>query len=513
MRNDQFSPYLVGLTVAIIIGLSISYSQESAPSSESSRTWTNTQGESIEGKLMSVEGEKVRLLVNGKEFVVPLSGLSSEDNAFVEEWQARVSVALTQKLSVIRSEGVFQVLDENGKVLGSVSEGEWFDSGMPLPTDENPSSEKPRIASASQSQQIFSGQSIRTNPDSRVALYSTSGAVIQVQEDTELHIPERTEEGPKNSLELLKGSLFLNVDAKQLQSERKEFRLKTPAAILTVKGTQFFAEARTDDTIAGVYEGRVEGITEAEQREDITAGLVAEFYENRTQTREMSEKEREDRKVFDTLTVQKSSLADRKWGWNSFDWEVHTLLAKDGPEGKPELRSTNIQRGQNQAGNLFVQFRPISDDSQYGEFRIDTMVSELGEDLLGAEFRVRANREVPLIVTTIGADAKEAERKKGGLLDRRGYEYLAQFHNLTTIQEHKIQNWGSYRQGDDTVLLPNGEWTTHFVPFNRSDYPESYEVESWYIFLCFGPEVVAERKLVEIEVAPPILIFDQPIEP
>ncbi len=511
MKERRLLYNLPGLIFGLGLLLSIGHSQDDAPSSDNLRKWTNTQGQSIEGELLAVEGENVRLLMNGKQFVIALAGLSAADNLFVKEWQAQVSVAQADKFSVLRSQGFFQILNENGEVSGSFEEGEWMEPDDPLLPDETSEPDDEKREFASQRQQIFAGQSIRTKSETSVDLYSSTGAVVRVQADTELHIPERSGDEMASSLELLKGSLFLNVDAKQLQSEKKEFRLKTPTAILTVKGTQFFAEVKPDETISGVYEGSVEGVTEEDQVEDIAPGFVAEFYEDRTQSREMSEMESENRNVFDDLTVNKSSLADRAWGWNAFDWEVHSLLRKDGPEGKQEVSNTNIKRGRNQTGNLFVQFRPIDDDYQYGEFRIDTVVRELGEDFLGAEFRVRVNREVPLIVTTIGADKKESEMKKGGLLDRKGFEYLVQFHDLNTIQKHKIQYWRSYRPEEDLVRLQKGEWTTHFLPFNRNDYPDDYEVESWYIFLCFGPEVVAERETIEIEVAPPVLIFDKPI--
>ncbi len=467
------------------------------------RNWTNTQGKVIKGTMLGVEGEKVRLSVNGKEFAIPLSGLSAADNAYVQEWKAQVSVARTQQMRVLRSQGSFEIVGKNGEVIDSISpDGLIGPENGAAPGD-------PKIAKklATQHKQLLAGQSIRTKTGASVDLYSTTGTIVQVQAETELHIPEEKGVPATSSLHLLKGRLFLNVDSKRLQADRKEFRLKTPTALLAVKGTQFFVEVKPDETISGVYEGMVEGSNTGGQSENIDPEFVAQFYDNKVETRKMSEKERADRVIFDDLSVRKSSLAERVWGWNAFDWEVHSLLRKDGPTGKQEVSNINIKRGRNQAGNLATQFRPVGEDFKYGEFRIDSVVTEFGEDFLGAEFRIRVNREVKLIITTIGADQKEKDKKKRGLLEQKGYEYLVQFHNLATIREHKSLYWENFRMEDEKVSLEKGRWTTHFVPFSRNDYPEDYEVKSWFIFLCLGPEVVAERETVELEIGPPVLVF------
>ncbi|MDF1815291.1 MAG: FecR family protein [Verrucomicrobiales bacterium] len=380
-------------------------------------------------------------------------------------------------------------------------------SGEPSISEVGVSGSGKKNVLPNQRKQISGGQSILTKTGASVDLYSPAGAVIQVQAETELHFPEQNDQIPTSSLELLKGRLFLNIDSKQLQSERKEFRLKTPTAILAVKGTKFFAEVKPGVTISGVYEGKVAGIIAGGQTEDIAPGWVGRFFKDNTETGKMSQEEREDRKIFDVISLRKSSLAERAWDWNTFDWEVHTLLKKDGPTGKQEVSNSNIRRGRNKAGNLAVQFRPVAKSYKYGEFRIDSVVPEFGDGFLGAEFRIRVNRELPLIITTIGADQKELEKKKGRLLDDKGFDYLVQFHDLATIQEHKNRYWRNYELKEDEVRLQKDQWSTHFVPFSRNDYTKGYEVKSWFIFLCFGPEVVANREMIELEVAPPTLVF------
>lgn len=507
MSEYWFSHCLKFLT--IVLFASVSLAQEGATTSEDLRTWTSKQGKEVQGRLVGVEGEKIRLLVKGKEYSIPLAGLSDSDNEYVKEWQQLLSVADIRQLHVFRTQGDYEIRGRNGEVIDSISS----DDSIGIDGGSSSSQQNVKKELAIRGKQILAGQSIHTKAGSSVDLYSTSGAVVQVQGDTELHISEEKEDTRASSLELLKGRLFLNVDAKQLQSDRKEFRLKTPTAILAVKGTQFFANVKTGETVSGVYEGKVEGALPPEQIENIEPGLVAQFYEDRIETRKMTEEEREERKVFDALSVRKSSLAEQTWGWNAFDWEVHSLLRIDGPSGKQEVSNINIKRGRNNAGNLAVQFRPIDESFNYGEFRIDSVFPKFGDGFLGVEFKIKANRKIPLIITTIGADQKELDKKKGGLLDRKAFEFLVEFHNLATIEEHKNQYWRNYQLEEDKVLLESGEWATYFVPFSRNDYPEDYDVKSWFVFLCFGPEVVAERETIELEIAPPVLVFEEGTSP
>jgi hypothetical protein len=65
-------------------------------------------------------------------------------------------------------------------------------------------------------------------------------------------------EGLGHNLELMKGRLFLNIDPEQVkQRGPTTFRLKTPSALLAVKGTEFFSETTPQGDLVGVHEGAV----------------------------------------------------------------------------------------------------------------------------------------------------------------------------------------------------------------------------------------------------------------
>ncbi|MBX7212001.1 MAG: FecR domain-containing protein [Verrucomicrobiaceae bacterium] len=73
---------------------------------------------------------------------------------------------------------------------------------------------------------------------------------------TEIRVPGTADQD--QSLQLLKGRLYLNIDANDLKKRAGgEFRLKTPAALLAVKGTEFFVDAGEGGDTVGVSAGSV----------------------------------------------------------------------------------------------------------------------------------------------------------------------------------------------------------------------------------------------------------------
>ena len=126
---------------------------------------------------------------------------------------------------------------------------------------------------------VKAGGTISTGADGAVSLMLGSGAETgsaRMGSETEVKLPDAAEKG--HSLEMLKGSLFMNIDATQLkQRGGAEFKLKPPAALLAVKGTKFFSSTANGTDTVGVHEGSVE-LTEPTtgQKLILTAGQAAE---------------------------------------------------------------------------------------------------------------------------------------------------------------------------------------------------------------------------------------------
>ena len=99
----------------------------------------------------------------------------------------------------------------------------------------------------------------------------------RLQPHTEISLPDASEK--EHSLRLLKGRLFLNISAEDLKKRAGgEFRLKTPAALLAVKGTEFFVESATGRDTIGVQQGVVSVQDSAQHPAiDVQAGQAIEM--------------------------------------------------------------------------------------------------------------------------------------------------------------------------------------------------------------------------------------------
>ncbi|MEO5712483.1 MAG: hypothetical protein ABIT37_03265 [Luteolibacter sp.] len=75
------------------------------------RSWKNDAGQIIEAELVAVRDDSAVLDRNGKEFVFPISKLSSDDRDFIKEWQAHPPAAVPRKLTLAG-----QPLETGGKV-------------------------------------------------------------------------------------------------------------------------------------------------------------------------------------------------------------------------------------------------------------------------------------------------------------------------------------------------------------------------------------------------------------
>lgn len=105
---------------------------------------------------------------------------------------------------------------------------------------------------------LAAGDTLRTDKDGTAELELVGTGGVRVDFDTEAKLPSADA-----SLQLLKGRLFLNIDAAALKKKGQgEFQLKTPATILAVKGTRFFAAISADGETVGVHEGEV-AVTES----------------------------------------------------------------------------------------------------------------------------------------------------------------------------------------------------------------------------------------------------------
>lgn len=106
-------------------------------------------------------------------------------------------------------------------------------------------------------QGISSGQRLRTGSESRVELLFEDGSVVRLGEESLLDLSELAfdDQRLQGKAELLLGRLWSKL--KKLGDRGLEVR--SPTAVMAVRGTTFRAEAKPDTTVQlWVYEGRVD---------------------------------------------------------------------------------------------------------------------------------------------------------------------------------------------------------------------------------------------------------------
>jgi hypothetical protein len=102
------------------------------------------------------------------------------------------------------------------------------------------------------------GSMLITGPAGGAYVSIPSVGMFKAGPNTEVLIPKKDE--PKtHSLEMLKGQMFMNLSADEIKKRgNSTFRLKTPASLLAVKGTRFFALGQKKGTTVGLHQGSVE---------------------------------------------------------------------------------------------------------------------------------------------------------------------------------------------------------------------------------------------------------------
>lgn len=100
------------------------------------RPWTNQSGRTIEADFMKLDGEKVVLLMKGKEFRIPLASLSEEDQAFARKEAERLAKEQAEAARKFMGQELvpgqlhefeFNLSEENKKIASTTPNG-WRNS-------------------------------------------------------------------------------------------------------------------------------------------------------------------------------------------------------------------------------------------------------------------------------------------------------------------------------------------------------------------------------------------------
>ena len=230
------------------------------------RTWTSSDGRTLEARYLEMVGSKVRIEnASGRKFSVPLTGFSSDDQEYVKKAYGRSLFAEPQPFEDEGRGGVI-VASAKGKVEVVAQKRNRY-------SDKDPD---PREVIVGES--IGPGATFITGSDASADLLLTNGTLAHLSENTKLVLTalyQKSFKGTKQkaseltrevspsrtALKLEEGNLVLEV---RKLGKDSSFLVETKIAQVGIRGTQFKVSASADSAELSVLEGRVDFL-DAEQ--------------------------------------------------------------------------------------------------------------------------------------------------------------------------------------------------------------------------------------------------------
>jgi len=224
------------------------------------RTWTSTDGRTLEARYLEVVGTKVRIEnASGRKFTVPLTGFSFADQEYVKKAYGRALFVDPQPFEDDGRGGVI-VASVKGKVEVITQMRDRY-------SDKDAD---PRAVIVGES--IGPGATLITGSGSSMDLLLTNGTLAHLGENTKLVLTalyqkafkgnkvkasELTKEvsPSRTALKLEEGDLVLEV--RKLGKE-SSFLVETKIAQAGIRGTQFKVSASADSAELSVLKGRVD---------------------------------------------------------------------------------------------------------------------------------------------------------------------------------------------------------------------------------------------------------------
>ena len=238
------------------------------------RTWTSSDGRTLEARYLEMVGTKVRIEnATGRKFTVPLTGFSSADQEYVKKAYGRSLFAPPQPFDDEGRGGVI-VASAKGKVEVIVQRRDRY-------SDKDPD---PREVIVGES--IGPGATLITGSGAEANLLLTNGTLAHLSENTKLVLTalyQKSFKGTKQkaseltkevspsrtALKLEEGELVLEV--RKLGKE-SSFLVETKIAQAGIRGTQFKISASADSAELSVLEGRVDFLDAEEMATAVTTG-------------------------------------------------------------------------------------------------------------------------------------------------------------------------------------------------------------------------------------------------
>jgi formylglycine-generating enzyme required for sulfatase activity len=224
------------------------------------RTWTSTDGRTLEARYQEMVGTKVRIKnASGRTFTVPLTGFSQADQEYVKKAYGRSLFAVPQPFEDDGRGGVI-IASAKGRVE------------VLVPSRDSYSEVKPKTRAVIVGESIASGAILITGSGATADLLLTNGTLAHLGENTKLILSalyqksfkgtdqkasELTKEvsPSRTALKLEEGDLVLEV---RKLSKESSFLISTKMTQAGIRGTQFKVSASADSAELSVLEGQVD---------------------------------------------------------------------------------------------------------------------------------------------------------------------------------------------------------------------------------------------------------------
>ena len=224
------------------------------------RTWTSSDGRTLEARFIEQVGSNVRIkTAQGREFNLPITRFSQADQEYVVEAAAR-ALFQTPEPFEDRGKGAIIIASANGKV-----------TVIPAPSYSGSQEIKPVVRDVIVGEPLPHGSTIMTGANSEADLLLTTGSLAKIGPNSKLvlsafwqkdfrasakKVTDLKSETSSSRVALKLETGDLVVDVKRLNRE-SSFVVESELGVAGIRGTQFGLSTDSDFTELAVLEGKV----------------------------------------------------------------------------------------------------------------------------------------------------------------------------------------------------------------------------------------------------------------
>ena len=224
------------------------------------RTWTSSDGRTLEARFIEQVGSNVRIKNEaGREFTLPITRFSQADQEYVVEAAARALFQMPEPFED-RGKGAIIIASANGKV-----------TVIPAPRYSGSQEVKPVARDVIVGEPLPHGSTVMTGANSEATLLLTSGSLVNLGPDSKLVlnafwqkdfrasakkvIDLKEETSPSRvAIKLETGDLIVAVKKLNIESS---FTIESPLGVSGIRGTQFGLYTNEISTELKVLDGKV----------------------------------------------------------------------------------------------------------------------------------------------------------------------------------------------------------------------------------------------------------------